>query len=76
MERTNEGQQNHTAGTRAFHANLESKQGHFINAKSQTRRLHTKHCVMNISDIINQDPITECFSQFREMRVRGERLDI
>ncbi|VUZ40718.1 unnamed protein product, partial [Hymenolepis diminuta] len=62
--------------SQVFYADPKSKQRHFINAKSQTRRLHTKHSVMNSIEIINQDAISECFSQFREMRVRGERLDV
>ncbi|VUZ40723.1 unnamed protein product, partial [Hymenolepis diminuta] len=56
--------QNHIPRTRAFHANLKSKQRHFINTKSQTRRLHTKHYVMNSTEIFNHDAISECFHNF------------
>ncbi|VUZ48107.1 unnamed protein product, partial [Hymenolepis diminuta] len=59
-----------------FQAESKYKNGEFAYRKSHDCRLQTKRSLMNNLEIINPDAKSNCFSRFRGMRVRRERLDI
>ncbi|VDL64188.1 unnamed protein product [Hymenolepis diminuta] len=61
---------------RAFQAEPKYKNGEFAYRSSHDRRLQTKRSLMNNFIIVNPDTKSNCFSRFRGMRVRRERLDI
>ncbi|VUZ53673.1 unnamed protein product, partial [Hymenolepis diminuta] len=61
---------------RAFQAELKFENGEFAYGNSHNQRLRTMRNFINCLEIVNPDTILECFSHFRGMRARRERLDI
>ncbi|VUZ42150.1 unnamed protein product, partial [Hymenolepis diminuta] len=60
----------------AFQAESKYKNEEFAYCNSQNSRQQTKLSLMNNLEIINLGAKSNCFSRFRGMRLRRERLDI
>ncbi|VUZ40676.1 unnamed protein product, partial [Hymenolepis diminuta] len=61
---------------RAFEAEVKFKNRELVHRQSQTSRLQIERSLMTSLEIANGDANLKCFSQFRGMRVRRERLVI
>ncbi|VUZ48080.1 unnamed protein product [Hymenolepis diminuta] len=60
----------------AYEAEPKLKNGEFAHRNSHKRRRQTRSILMNNLEIVNPDANSNCFSRFRRMRARLERLDI